>query len=171
MKKVLVVTALLLLCSLGSWAQNDPQFDLFGGYSYLHSGPGMGLSSADANGWEASATYNWNRWLALKADIDGHYCCDQTMHNFLFGPQINLLHGKKVQPFVHGLVGVSHGTSTGGFSDNVFAYAVGGGFDYKWTDRISIRIVQADYLGTRYGGETQHNLRLSAGIVFHFGSK
>lgn len=170
MKKALALSALLLLCAAASWGQNDPKFDVFGGYSYVHSGPGMGFASADANGWEASLSYNWNRWLALKADFDGHYCCDQTMHNFLFGPQINLGKGK-LKPFVHGLVGVSHGTSTGGFSDNVLGFAAGGGLDYKWTDRISLRIVQADYLGTRYGDETQHNLRLSAGIVFHFGRK
>ena len=53
----------------------------------------------------------------------------------------------------------------------VLGFAAGGGLDVKWTDRISVRLVQADYLGTRYGDATQNNFRLSAGIVFHFGRK
>ena len=170
MKRALWVTALVVFCAIGSWAQYDSKVDVFGGYSFVHSDPGLSLASGNASGWEASLTYNWNKWLALKADVDGHYCCDQSMHNFLFGPQFNLGHGK-LKPFVHGLVGASHGTSTGGFSDTVLGFAAGGGLDLKWTDRISVRLVQADYLGTRYGDATQNNFRLSAGIVFHFGRK
>ena len=168
MKRILCVTALLLFCTAGSWAQSESKYDFFGGYSYLHSFP-SGLPAGDAHGWEASLTYNWKNWLALKADFDGHYCCDQTMHNFLFGPQINFGHGK-VNPFVHGLVGVSHGTSPG-FSDSVLGFAAGGGIDVKWSDRISVRVAQLDYLGARYLDSTQNNLRISAGLVFHFGSK
>jgi opacity protein-like surface antigen len=170
MNKPLWVVVILLACAVASGAQDTSKFDIFGGYSFVHSGPGLGLTSGDANGWEASAAYNWNKWLALKADVDGHYCCAQTMHNFLFGPQINLGHDK-LRPYFHGLVGVSHGTSSPGFSDTVLGFALGGGVDLKWTDRISLRLVQADYLGTRYGDATQNNFRLSAGLVFHFGKK
>ena len=76
-----------------------------------------------------------------------------------------------MKPYLHGLVGGSHGTSFGGFSDTVLGFALGGGLDVKWTDRISVRIVQADYLGTRYADATQNNFRLSAGLVFHFGKR
>lgn len=169
MNKALRVAALIVFCAVGSWAQDTSKVDFFGGYSFVHSDPGFGLLSGDANGWEGSLSYNWNNWLALKGDFDGHYCCGQTMHNFLFGPQITLGHGK-VSPFVHGLVGASHGTSPG-FSDTVLGFAIGGGLDVKWTERISVRLVQADYLGTRYADATQNNFRLSAGIVFHFGKK
>ena len=134
----------------------------------MHSDPGA-LPTGDAHGWEGTLGYNWNHWLTLAADFDGHYCCDQTMHNFLFGPQINLSKGK-LKPYVHGLVGVSHGTSPG-FTDTVLGFALGGGLDLKVSDRISVRLVQADYLGTRYGDFTQNNIRLSGGLVFHFGRK
>lgn len=167
MKKLCVIALLLCTCAAPGLAQ-DSKFDLFGGYSYVHSNPGS-LPAADANGWEASLTYNWNRWLGLTADVDGHYCCGQSMHDFLFGPQIRL--GHKVSPYVHGLVGISHGSSTGGFSDNVLAYAFGGGVDIQWADRLSVRLIQVDYLGTQYGGFTQNNVRVSAGLVFHFGRK
>ena len=169
MKKALLLAPLMVLLALPGFAQ-DTQWDIFGGYSFVHSGPGFGLASGDAHGWEASLGYNWNKWLTLKADFDGHYCCDQTMHNFLFGPQFNLGKGQ-VKPFVHELVGASHGTSTGGFSDTVRGFAAGGGIDVKWTERISVRLVQADYLGTRYADATQNNFRVSAGLVIHFGKK
>ncbi len=168
MKSTVLVSVLVLVCALPGLAQ-DYKADVFAGYSFLHTSPGSGLPSADASGWEASATYNWNRWLGLKADVDGHYCCDASLHNFLFGPQIRLGHDK-LSPFVHGLFGVSHGSS-GGFTDNAFAFALGGGLDYKATDRISIRIAQADYLGTRFADYTQNNFRFSAGLVFRFGKK
>ena len=165
-----ICIAVFALLSSSLVAQTTPKFDVFGGYSYVRSDPGFSLPAGNASGWEGALTYNWNNWLALKADFDGHYCCDQTMHNFLFGPQINLGHGK-LKPYLHGLVGGSHGTSTGGFSDTVLGFALGGGLDVKWTDRISVRIVQADYLGTRYADATQNNFRLSAGLVFHFGKR
>jgi len=170
MKKAFWVTLIALSCAVAGTAQDFSKVDVFGGYSYLRSDPGLGLASGDGHGWEASAAYNVNKWFSLKADVDGHYCCDQTMHNFLFGPQISF-RGEKVTPFVHGLVGGSHGTSTGGFSTTVMAFALGGGLDIKWTDRVSLRLAQVDYLGTRYGDATQNNLRVSAGIVIHFGRK
>lgn len=169
MTKILLVTALIVSCALGCFAQDVPKVDVFAGYSFVHSDPGFGLLGGDASGWEASLTYNWKDWVGLKADFDGHYCCAQTMHNFLFGPQFTLGRGK-VSPFVHGLVGVSHGTSSG-FSDNVLGFAAGAGLDLKVSDRLSVRLVQADYLGTHYADEIQNNFRLSAGVVFHFGRK
>jgi opacity protein-like surface antigen len=124
----------------------------------------------DTSGWEASVNYHWNNWLGLKADFDGHYCCDGAkMHDFLFGPQITFGHGE-LSPYVHGLAGVSHGTQAG-FTDTVLAYAVGGGLDVKITDRVSWRLAQADYFGTRYADATQHDFRLSTGLVFRFWKK
>ena len=168
MNRTALVIALVLFSTAVAFAQT-PKFDFFGGYSFVHSDPN-GLQTGNANGWEASLDYNWTNWLALKADVDGHYCCQQTMHNFLFGPQINLGHGK-LAPYVEGLIGVSHGTSLGGFSDTVLGFALGGGVDWKVKSSWSWRVAQADLLGTRYGDVTQKNFRLSTGLVFHFGKK
>jgi len=168
MKRLLLLTVLVCLCALPGLAQ-DYKADVFAGFSFLHTQPGSGLASADAHGWEAALTYHWNNWLGLKADFDGHYCCDASLHNFLFGPQITLGHGR-LSPFVHGLAGVSHGSASG-FTDTAFAFAAGGGLDYKASDRFSIRIAQADYLGTRFADYTQNNFRFSAGLVYRFGRK
>jgi len=48
---------------------------------------------------------------------------------------------------------------------------LGGGLDYKLSDRFAIRPVKVDYLMTRFSetgtsNQTQNNLRVSTGIVF-----
>jgi hypothetical protein len=45
------------------------------------------------------------------------------------------------------------------------AVEVGGGLDLRVGGRWALRLAQADYRLTRLGGETDHGLRLSAGIV------
>jgi hypothetical protein len=45
----------------------------------------------------------------------------------------------------------------------------GGGVDIPVGERFALRLVQADYLFTRFGGETQNNARFSVGAVFTFG--
>jgi hypothetical protein len=52
--------------------------------------------------------------------------------------------------------------------------AIGGGVDYRLTNRFSLRPLQVDYLLTRFpegtpnNSQTQNNLRASTGIVIHF---
>jgi hypothetical protein len=45
------------------------------------------------------------------------------------------------------------------------AAEIGGGIDLRVGARWAVRLAQADYRVTRLGGETDHALRLSAGIV------
>jgi hypothetical protein len=42
----------------------------------------------------------------------------------------------------------------------------GGGIDFRVGDRFQIRAIQVDYNPVRVFGQTDHNLRLGAGIVF-----
>ena len=154
----------------GSASSSVPRFELYGGYSYLRSNPGGNFNGAHSSGWDTSLNYNWNRWLGLKADVSGQYCCDgQTEHNFLFGPQLSWRR-QRVNIFAHGLGGFSHGTDTN-FSDTVAAWDVGGGLEWKFKrwPRIAFRPIQADYLGTHYADMYQHNFRYSGGFVFSFG--
>jgi hypothetical protein len=56
--------------------------------------------------------------------------------------------------------------------------SLGGGFDFRWSRRLSIRPIQADYLLTHFNefetfqlntsNSRQNNVRLSTGLVFHF---
>jgi len=64
-------------------------------------------------------------------------------------------------------------------SKNAFAMTVGGGFDIKLTKKIALRLVQAEYLYTRFGNDcqfaicsnnnNQNSFRLKSGIVVGWG--
>lgn len=166
------VLALLSSCALAQTTKTTPEFELFGGYSYLRTNPGSPTPSANANGWNASLAWNWKRWVGVKADFDGHYCCNgQKEHNFLFGPQFTLRRNR-VDIFFHTLGGLSHGNPIG-LPHNAAAWDAGAGLDLKLRGhpRIALRLGQLDYLGTHYGGRVQNTLRFSTGIVFRFGKK
>jgi len=49
--------------------------------------------------------------------------------------------------------------------------AFGGGLDVAPHPRVAIRVIQADYLATRFADDWQNNLRLSFGIVLRFGAR
>jgi hypothetical protein len=47
--------------------------------------------------------------------------------------------------------------------------ALGGGLDVKINDSWAARIIQADYVMTRFGdSSTQNNARLSFGVAYRF---
>lgn len=115
---------------------------------------------------------------------------DASVYNFLGGVQVkdNARGGSRVRPFGHALVGAAHARAkvdnsffTSGFcaqpgidcrndlseSDTGFAAAIGGGIDFRATDRLSIRAIQVDYNPNRFSGTTQHNVRFGFGLVFH----
>ena len=103
-----------------------------------------------------------------------------SVYTFLGGPQVKARNDRATL-FAHALFGAARvnlkvvvediipGNNFGGTfteSETKFAFALGGGVDVNVSDRIAIRAVQADYLRTRFGNQTQNNLRLSVGVVF-----
>jgi hypothetical protein len=59
--------------------------------------------------------------------------------------------------------------SGGGVSDNSFAMLLGGGLDIGLRKGIGIRLVQADWLMTKFHDATQNSQgRVSVGIVIKF---
>ncbi|MEW6208485.1 MAG: outer membrane beta-barrel protein [Acidobacteriota bacterium] len=118
--------------------------------------------------------------------VSGRIEADTNIHNFLFGPRFSYRKKESVTPFAHALIGFSRAHVEGSFTtttdsgtvsfdfsenDTAFAAAFGGGLDVKLSDSLALRLVQADYLLTRFGGFTEHNARISTGLVFRFGSK
>jgi opacity protein-like surface antigen len=93
----------------------------------------------------------------------------------MFGPRVSVRVGK-LRPFAQGLFGVGHITTRQNAtvadniaqpSDTSFAWALGGGLDYKILRPIALRF-QGDYVEARYFGTTQNDVRLSTGVVLHF---
>lgn len=182
----IAAVSIVLLLSTAAFAQL-PGGNVFFGYSYMSADLVSG-DRTNLNGWNGSIEGKVLPFIGIVADFSGHYgsqgICAGTAtqacspfnvstslaeHNFLFGPRVSVS-VKKFRPFAHALFGAGHiSESSNAFSnsDTSFAYALGGGLDYHLIPLLSWRI-QGDALQTRFFGNTQTNVRISTGIVFHF---
>jgi opacity protein-like surface antigen len=179
MAKICVLPVLCLLLSAFSVAQEFTPIEVFGGYSYTNFKP-EGTAGINLDyGWNGAMQFNVNRLIGFTADASGHYSTpvagvNFNSYSFLVGPVVSnrIAWGT---PFVHALAGANRTSiSTSGLSasDTSFAMAFGAGFDINATRRVSVRLVQIDYLFTRHGTapmNIQNNVRVSAGVVFQLG--
>jgi hypothetical protein len=166
MKKLILVMILTILGSIPVMAQENgvPKAEVFTGYSYLRTERGTNL-----NGFDFSVTGNVNKNFGITGEFGGLYGRSfvDSAYTFMAGPRLSARTGN-VTPFVHALVG---GIGVPVEGEAGFATALGGGVDVRVNDRISIRAIQADYLLTRLFNNTQHNARLSFGVIFNFGKR
>jgi hypothetical protein len=148
----------LCFLALPAIAQEEyPKAEIFGGYQYLR------LNPINLNGWNAAVTGNFNRWLGVTGDFSGMYKSGASLHTYMFGPQFSA-RTAHVTPFAHALFG---GATVEGTS--AFSMALGGGLDVNAGRHLAIRLVQADWMYFRSGGEAVgKNVRVSAGLVFRF---
>lgn len=144
-------------------AHAQDQVQIFGGYSYMHMDDAP--AATNLNGWEISGEYKFAPWVGGVADFDGHYGGGVDTHTFLFGPQVSW--PARVSPFAHLLLGGAH-TSFEGFGNTSFSLALGAGIDTEIIHGLYWRVFQADYIPTYFFNQTQHNVRISTGIVIHF---
>ena len=174
-----------------------PSANIFLGFSYERTnstafGPnlvGTTVTSPNLHGWEASFEGKILPFVGIVGDVSGHYGSQSfaeltpnvplpnplninvTGHEqeYLVGPRLSIPVGK-FKPFAEAMVGAAH-IHTGGTlpspSNTSFAYALGGGLDYRLFGPIAARI-EGDYLRTSFFSSTQNNFRLSVGGVFRF---
>ena len=186
---------------MGKPAATDPKpyrMELEGGYTYLHSNAPPGgcgcFNMSGGNGtfaWflpSASSTKMGN--FALVGDVAVAHAGTVsnsgdtlTLSTFTAGGRyLPRLNNSALQPFGQVLIGLAHSSGTlvqganpgAGNAGASFASIFGGGADLKVTPRISIRMIEADYLLTTVDNGSnnhQNNLRISAGIAVHFGTK
>jgi opacity protein-like surface antigen len=168
-----LIIALLLVC-LPSFAQQPPPptpvFDISGTYSYVR----VGSTASNYNGASASFALNVNHWLGVVGDFGGYHEAvmsgfdSSNLITYLFGPRVSYRSEERVTPFVQVLFGGAYDTY---IARSALAMTAGGGLDYKVAPHVSLRLAQVEYLMTRFGQQTQNNLRVSTGIVFHLGKK
>ncbi|MBZ5660892.1 MAG: porin family protein [Acidobacteriia bacterium] len=182
MRKLLCVLGLVCLASVGAAAQDVPRVDLFGGYSYVHTGPGVSASAFNANGGVGSVALNLTSWAGLVGEVGGIHATtigntsvSATALTFLAGPKIAFFQRSSLSPFVQALAGVVR--TDPGFNQTpnthyTFAFSPGAGLDWNATHHFGIRLGQVDYLLTRIPTSTNqvnwNNFRYSAGVVFRF---
>jgi hypothetical protein len=152
--------------------------------------PSFVTNRQNLNGWELSGTYRFLPFLGVAADLSGHYgsavsgySSNVHQYTYLFGPEVSL--PSRVSPFAHVLFGATHQSisssvttnpipanfpynAIAGASNSAFATAFGAGIDLKLVPHLWIRPIQMDYLITRLSGNTQNQVRVSAGVVLHF---
>lgn len=191
LKAACLGVALFLFAGLAN--AQIPSGNVFLGFSYERTNssafnPGLvttTISNPNLHGWEASFEGKFLPFVGIVGDVSGHYGSQSfteatpngptnvnvTGHEqeYLVGPRLSVPVGK-FTPFGEVMVGVAH-IHTGGSlpspSNTSFAYAVGGGLDYRLLGPIALR-AEGDYLRTKFFSSTQNNLRLSGGVVFRF---
>jgi len=157
--------------------------------------------SADFNcvGGGGTFAYNFSSVVGIAADLGGCKYVGQTIpalaaklngndFTYMFGPRFTYRNKSKVQPFAEINFGgnrlslsCNNSTPCSGtsYSKNAFALTVGGGFDVIVNRKFAIRLIQAEYLYTRFGNDcnlalcsnnnNQNSFRLKSGIVFRWG--
>jgi len=86
---------------------------------------------------------------------------------------------RRLQLFGQGLAGVAHGFDSGYFfngspSANQLAIQTGGGLNFYLTKNFGIRPIEADFVRTQSGTigmNTQNDMRLATGIIYHLDKK
>ena len=185
MRKLFFIAALLLALPLIAQAQEAPKVEIFGGYSYLRADDNNG--GIDLHGWNASTAVNINKWVGIVADFSGHYGevsvglankADVSGYLFMVGPRFSYRKHKVLTPFGHVLLGaarqnISVRTISGRLKsdDAAFAMAIGGGLDATVHPNLAIRLFQTDYVLTRFNDDSQHNFRISTGLVLRLGTQ
>ena len=134
-------------------------------------------ATADFNGGSGSLSYNLTPWLGVVGDFGGYHWTNSggnaNIVTYLFGPKLSY-HRGRVTPFVQALFGGAHESGSSfnvSVSEDAFAAALGGGVDWNATPRIGIRLLQVEYLLTKFDdgfNNRQNNARVSAGVVFRF---
>ncbi|ADV82049.1 OmpA family protein [Terriglobus saanensis] len=202
---VSVLASTLCLQAQQPQSKDFPKTEVFLGYSYLRAVPTLadGNRLVTLNGGNASVAYNLNRYLGLVTDFAGFADSEirlsgpganpariedstGTAYTFLFGPRLSFRQHQRFTPFVQVLAGGAYATAVPLDSCHAapctplpeqgsFAMTAGGGLDLKVSRHLALRLVQAEYLMTRFADVTtttrqnQNDLRLSAGLVFRFG--
>jgi hypothetical protein len=163
-----------LTIALPALAQDAPHWEVFLGYSNLQAD--VTGSDLMLHGGHFSLTENVNNWFGGLLDISGHVREDREnftdTETIAYGPQFTLRKFRSITPSAHVSVGVVR-TSAGFLSipnSRIdLAVVAGGAIDIPLGKRLAFRLVQADWIGTRFEDPSiRNNIRLSTGIQFHF---
>jgi len=173
MKRILWVVAVIFIFAASAPAQETPQVEISGGYSFLDAN--ISGTSFHLQGGHGSATENLNSWFggrleisAFGGTISGVTVSAQT---FTYGPVFAYRKFERFTPFGHVQLGAIHASQ--GYlgisqSGTKFAMTTGGGVDVNLNPRFAVR-VQGDYLMSRFLNLRQDNLQFSTGLVVRIG--
>ena len=187
MRSLLMGVFLFSGAILSAQEGETPRYEVGLNYSWLHVNSANFDYQRTGNGGSGYVAYNITPIVGLVGDFGGYANTkkgiDGKALTYLFGPRFTFRHWSKLTPYCQFLFGGAYawsGPNNG--TQNGFATAAGGGLDYAWTKRISIKPIQLEYVMTQLdsaalGGATkgfgnhQNDVRYSAGVVFKFGQQ
>ena len=191
MKKWFGLFALLFIFTLPTLAQQTPAWDVEGAYLFRSFYP-TNAPRFGTNGWNESLDHNLRKWIGITGDFTGTYRNlgvngDSQIYTFMVGPRIYFLgHRHRLIPYGQVLFGGGYDRLTfplnAGFpktttTSGAFAWAGGGGVQWRLKPKWALRLFEFDYEQTRFSNypnqttTTQGNYRISVGIVYHIGEK
>jgi opacity protein-like surface antigen len=200
MRRIAILFGVVLMFGTTALAQDAPKVEATGDYSYFRVNPGLPsyFNSQNLNGGGGDITFFLKPMLGFKADLQGYGsftqctkpgapisgCASGNLFTYMFGPVLKARAGK-FEPFAEVLLGGAHtnfyaNACTAGIcgakspTNNAFSMAVGGGVDIAVSQHFGIRLVDADYVLTRFGNNftggnnSQSNFRFQTGVQFRF---
>jgi opacity protein-like surface antigen len=145
------------------------------GYQYNRIDIRGAFKPFDTNGLSASVTRYFGSLPGIEAEVGSGFgtAASGVSAKSVFvgaGPHLAYRRHSRFEPWVHGLVGAEHfnfgGVPFPGKTTSA-AWTAGGGMDYRFDSGFALRL-QADYLGSHFGGAYQRNLQVAGAIVWNF---
>jgi hypothetical protein len=131
------------------------------------------IFNASLAGTYTSVAWSKNDWLAIEGQVMTGFAPEIYLKEHVkylsYGGGVRLgSHRAKWEPFAHVLVGGAHlQPQTAGNSRSAFMVQAGGGADYRFWPRLSLR-GEADYLHTTFFNSSQNDFQATLAVVFHF---
>ena len=155
-----------------SFNEEGYRWDLAVGYEYIHFDSTQ--FSANLSGLHTDLTYNLSSWFGLEGNVisawGGTIGGERTKY-VLYAGGAHIGWGpsrRRLTPWAHALVGGVHlNPQIARSSKNSFALQVGGGADWAYNSRVSLR-AEADYVRSTLYSSTQNNFQIGLGAVIHF---
>ncbi len=194
MRRLTLLVGLFLAVPFVVAAQDNPKFEVFGGYTYTRAYNTDSISStSNSNGGVGDVAFYPLKWIGLVGQVGYSHTSGFTNTgtgtsftaptnalSYFGGPRIRFSTGR-ITPYVQTLFGAIHRSNleiseSEGIEiaspETSFAYSFGGGVDFKLVRHISVRLIQASYLRSTFsptGGPpgTQNDFNLQTGIVIH----
>ncbi len=186
MKRIIFAMLFCLTCAAFGL---DEQAQFSAGYVYQGSQAVVGNSGFGLNGGRADVVLPLTRQFGAVAEFSGLHAgsvaasgSGLTLLNYMAGPRFSfpIRAGREagtLMPFAQALFGGTHATE-GAFPNgttlnsraDAFAMSLGGGLQVGVSQRVSLRLIQADYLYTRLPNlyqNYQNSYRIGAGVVLH----
>ena len=190
LRPILLTLLFVAIAPVKLLAQGQPSQEIAFDYSYVHSNlPPGGCGCFSMNGGGGSYAYHYGPQFALLADVEVAHASkadafgdDLTLTSFLAGPRFYYRRpAARWVPYGQALLGAVRGTgslaaanSNGAASSAVFGSTVGGGVEYNLSRTVTLRVVEVDYFVTTFDNRVngrQNNLRVTAGVAYHFGKR